>query len=163
MSFSLGSIQLNRLRRILLPVDIRDVGEDIPRWTWNSKKKFTVKSVFNHLYDMGQDRSFKHLWKAEIPLKIKIWSWLIWHNAIATKDNMLKRNWAGDPLCRFCPENEDINHLFFGCSVPFPPLPLLAAHAAELLAVCVGPEPVGLFVFGCFSFCTKTLYICSDI
>jgi hypothetical protein len=41
---------------------------------------------------------------------------LIWHNAIATKDNMLKRNGSGDSVCQFCEEQETINHLFFGCS-----------------------------------------------
>lgn len=72
-------------------MEIRDESEDIPIWIWNNKKKFTVKSVYNHLFDIHLDRSFKHLWKAKIPLKIKIWLWLIWHNAIATKDNMLKK------------------------------------------------------------------------
>jgi hypothetical protein len=61
------------------------------------------------------DRSFKHLWKSRIPLKIKIWLWLIWHNAIATKDNLLKRNWVGSASCQFCQENETISHLFFEC------------------------------------------------
>jgi hypothetical protein len=41
---------------------------------------------------------------------------LIWHNAIATKDNLLKRNWSGDSIYQFCNEQETINHLFFGCS-----------------------------------------------
>jgi hypothetical protein len=36
------------------------------------------------------DRPFKQLLKAKLPLKFKIWLWLIWHNAIATKDNMEK-------------------------------------------------------------------------
>jgi hypothetical protein len=44
---------------------------------------------------VGIDRSFKHLWKSRKPLKIKIWFWLIWHNAIATKDNMKRRKWVG--------------------------------------------------------------------
>jgi hypothetical protein len=55
------------------------------------------------------------LWKAKIPLKIKIWLWLIWHNAIATKDNMLRRGWSGNVKCQFCNENESILHLFFSC------------------------------------------------
>lgn len=42
----------------------------------------------------------------QLPLKIKFWLWLIWHNAIATTDNMIKRKWAGDPLCRFCRDNK---------------------------------------------------------
>jgi len=63
--------------------------------------------------EVGQNRSFKHLCKAKNPPKIKIWLWLIWHNFIATKDNMLKRGWQGDPKCRFCEELETIHHLFF--------------------------------------------------
>jgi hypothetical protein len=59
--------------------------------------------------------SFKHLWKSKISLKIKIWLWLIWHNAIATKDNLLKRNWNGSASCQFCHQNESISHLFFDC------------------------------------------------
>jgi hypothetical protein len=47
--------------------------------------------------------------------KIKIWLWLIWHNAFATKDNIFKRGWRGDLKCRFCDEEESIHHLFFLC------------------------------------------------
>ena len=35
----------------------------------------------------------KKIWKANIPLKIKIWMWLIDNDAILTKDNVIKRNW----------------------------------------------------------------------
>jgi hypothetical protein len=48
-------------------------------------------------------------------LKFKIWLWLIWHNSIATKDNMYKRGWRGDTKCRFCDEEDDIHRLFFLC------------------------------------------------
>jgi hypothetical protein len=46
----------------------------------------------NKLSAVGVDRSFKQLWKANIPLKIKIWLWFIWHNAITTKDNIKKES-----------------------------------------------------------------------
>jgi hypothetical protein len=84
-------------------------------WKWTKSGKFTVKSMYNHLCRNSMDRSFKHLWKSRIPLKIKIWLWLIWHNAIATKDNLLRRNWVGSASCQFCQENETISHLFFEC------------------------------------------------
>jgi hypothetical protein len=48
-------------------------------------------------------------------LKIKIWLWLIWHNAIATKDNLLKRRWIGSASCQFCHKDESISHIFFEC------------------------------------------------
>lgn len=53
---------------------------------------------------------------AKIPSKLKICLWLIWHNTIATIDNMSKRKWQGDTKCRFCEEQESIHHLFFGSS-----------------------------------------------
>jgi hypothetical protein len=46
-------------------------------------------------------------------LKIKVWLWLIWHNAIATKDIMSERGWVGNSKCQFCDQNESIHHLFF--------------------------------------------------
>jgi hypothetical protein len=51
------------------------------------------------------------LWKSELPLKLKVWLWLICHNAIATKDNMKKE--LGWKNCRFCPADETISHLFY--------------------------------------------------
>ena len=57
----------------------------------------------------------KEIWKAKIPLKIKIWMWLISKNAILTKDNLIKRNWRGDKYCAFCSQEESIQHLMFDC------------------------------------------------
>jgi hypothetical protein len=90
-------------------------GLDKPKWKWTKNRQFTVKSMYKQMCKNGIDRSFKHLWKSKISLKIKIWLWLIWHNAIATKDNLLKRNWTGDPLCQFCSTHETIPHFFFSC------------------------------------------------
>jgi hypothetical protein len=89
--------------------------QDKPVWKWTKGGKFTVKSVYNRLCNAGLDRSFKHLWKSKVPLKIKIWLWMIWHNAIATRDNLLKRNWQGSSSCQFCNGTETISHLFFTC------------------------------------------------
>jgi hypothetical protein len=71
--------------------------------------------VYKDLSKASIDRSFKHLWKAKIPLKIKVWLWLIWHNAIATKDTMAERGWIGNLFCQFCDKKETILHLFFSC------------------------------------------------
>jgi hypothetical protein len=88
---------------------------DKPVWKWSKNGHFSVKSLYEHLCINGIDRSFRHLWKAKIPLKIKVWLWLIWHNAIATKDNMVKRNWTGNTKCRLSECEEPIHHLFFSC------------------------------------------------
>lgn len=59
--------------------------EDRAQWALCKNGKFTVRSMYNLPTDKGLHRPFKHLWKAKLPSKIKIWTWLIWHNAIATK------------------------------------------------------------------------------
>jgi hypothetical protein len=41
--------------------------------------------------------------------------WLVEQRAILTKDNMLVRNWQGDPSCYFCDSLETVDHLFFEC------------------------------------------------
>jgi hypothetical protein len=64
---------------------------------------------------LSEDIFFRHLWKSKIPLKIQFWLWLIWHNAIAIKDNLLKRRWIVSACCQFFHESESISHLFFDC------------------------------------------------
>jgi hypothetical protein len=78
---------------------------------------FFVKSTYNALTGSEGGPSFKYIWKGKIPAKIKIFLWLIANNAILTKDNMLKRQWKGDPTCYFCHSPESANHLLFNCSV----------------------------------------------
>lgn len=55
------------------------------------------------------------IWRAGIPLKIKIFMWLLFKNVVLTRDNLKKRNCVGNPLCYFCNETETANHLFFDC------------------------------------------------
>jgi hypothetical protein len=46
-------------------------------------------------------------------LKIKIFLWQLFQNAILTRDNLKKRKWGGSPLCSFCQQEETMTHLFF--------------------------------------------------
>jgi hypothetical protein len=107
-------IQLVGMRILLDPISLTN-GEDIPIWDWNKNAQFSVKSIYKDLSSYVIDRSFKHLWKAKILLKIKIWLWMIWHNAIPTKDTMTERGWLGNSKCQFCDQNETIHRLFFSC------------------------------------------------
>ena len=88
---------------------------DKPRWKRGNNGIFSVKSVYDHLCSNETGANYNLIWKAKIPLKIKVWLWLIEHNAILTKDNLAKRNWTGDMQCCFCNCTESIDHLFFEC------------------------------------------------
>jgi hypothetical protein len=58
-----------------------------------------------------------YLWKTKIPLKIKIFLWLLYREKILTKDNLVKRNWNGNVMCCFYNNYETIQHLFFDCNL----------------------------------------------
>jgi hypothetical protein len=76
----------------------------------------SVKSVYEFLSREGAGGSYKRVWQAKIPEKIKIFMWLVEQKTILTKDVML-RNWQGDPGCYFCGLPENCDHLQFGCPV----------------------------------------------
>jgi hypothetical protein len=59
------------------------------------------------------DQGYKHIWQAKIPLKIKIFMWLL-QNTILTKDNLTRRNRKGSEIYAFYTEKESVEHLFFG-------------------------------------------------
>ena len=50
-----------------------------------------------------------------MPLKIKIFMWFLYRKEILTKDNLIKRRWAGCKKCVFCDADETVDHLFVSC------------------------------------------------
>jgi hypothetical protein len=126
-----AQIQLRQLRDILTTCALGEE-KDSPIWKWEKSKKFSIKTMYAHLCSTDIDIYNKRIWKAKIPLKIKVFMWLLQQNAILTKDNLVRRNWRGDKSCRFCNLDEDITHLFFDCT--------LARYVWSLVAMVVGAD-----------------------
>jgi zinc-binding in reverse transcriptase len=79
---------------------------------------FSINSCYSWLIFGGiKNNSFQITWTATIPLKIKIFLWLVKQNKILTKDNLRKRGWIGNNTCVFCNEIETVDHLFLHCSI----------------------------------------------
>lgn len=85
---------------------------DCPVWKLGKNGKFSVKSIYDSLCNQHESINNSFIWKAKVPLKIKIFMWLLENNNILTKDNLIRRNWKGDKFCAFCNEEETIDHLF---------------------------------------------------
>jgi hypothetical protein len=83
--------------------------------------RFSVKSAYNQLTKNDDGPSFRVIWKAKLPEKIA-------QRAIVTKDNMIRRNYHGDPSCYFCGDSESTGHLLFQCPI--------AKTLWEVVAVC---------------------------
>jgi hypothetical protein len=52
-------------------------GKDVAYWKWTNSKSFTVKTVYEHLTRHDSGPSYKRVWKAKVPEKIKIFKWLV--------------------------------------------------------------------------------------
>ena len=57
------------------------------------------------------------MWKIHVPPNIHIFLWLLAHNKLLVRENLIKRQHLNDLSCLFCSECENINHLFFECAV----------------------------------------------
>jgi hypothetical protein len=58
----------------------------------------------------------QEIWRAKLPMKIKVFMWYLKKRVILTMDNLAKRNWRGNRGCSFCNTLESIQHLFFNCA-----------------------------------------------
>jgi hypothetical protein len=89
---------------------------DVVLWRFTKNAKFSTKSVYEYLERDLSGADNKLIWKAKLPLKIQIFMWQVFRDAIPTRYNMKKRNWQGNPVCSFCNQVETLEHLFFSCS-----------------------------------------------
>jgi hypothetical protein len=48
-----------------------------------------------------------------------MWLWLIWDNAFATKENIVRRKWVGNTKFQFFNEEETVSSLIARTPLPF--------------------------------------------
>jgi hypothetical protein len=87
-------------------------------WKFDPNGMLNVKSMYAVINFRGIIHVHVHsTWKLKIPPNIHFFLWLMAHNKILTRDNMLKRQSVDDLTCVFCNELETCIHLFFECVV----------------------------------------------
>lgn len=83
-----------------------------------------------------------------LPLKIKIFLWLMLTNSILTKDNLLKRGWTQNDQCYFLRHKKTLNNL---CKLAKPTWQVILCcfgltrppnSNADMTRVCVNTFPV---------------------
>jgi hypothetical protein len=90
---------------------------DTFRWDLSADGSFSVHSMYKGLITNVNVAWHKDIWKAKMPLKIKIFMWYLHSGVVLTKDNLLKHNWKENAKCSFCTQNETIDYLFFHCQL----------------------------------------------
>ena len=65
-------------------------------WDLYPNHMFSGKSCYNFIYNgVIRSKFYKPIWKQELPLKFKVFVWLVMHNKILTRTNLVKH--CNDP------------------------------------------------------------------
>jgi len=96
--------------------------EDCLHWNFHPLGVVTAKSAYLFLISEsvpdGEWWWDHRIWRAQAPLKIICFFWLVMNKRILTWDQLCKRGWSGPGICALCKlESEDLVHLFIQCPV----------------------------------------------
>jgi hypothetical protein len=93
-------------------------GADIVRWNLlESSGVFSVNSMYAKLSQGAAISHFKYIWAAKLPLKTKIFTWQLALNRLPTRSFIASRFGPTLGRCALCGAVEDVNHIFFSCSL----------------------------------------------
>ena len=88
----------NRIVSCLTYLNLQDI-LDVFTWSLHSTGQFSVKTMYAALINNGV-RLSQEIWRAKMPMKIKIFMWYLKRGVILTKDNLARRNWNGKKMVR---------------------------------------------------------------
>jgi hypothetical protein len=87
-------------------------------WKLEQSGKYSTRSLYRFITFAGViDVQMREIWNAKIPLKVQVFLWMAWHDRIQTVQQLRKRNWVKAQVCKFCEQEESVNHLLFQCPI----------------------------------------------
>lgn len=87
-------------------------------WRWTNDGEYSTQSAYAIQFEGSRRKpALMRIWKAQTEPKCKFFAWLLLHQKILTANNLAKRGWPNDPICKLCQaENETPQHLGKDCS-----------------------------------------------
>jgi hypothetical protein len=106
-----------KLWELLRDVQLVENREDTIRWRWTANGEYTTKSAYRIQFEGCYSKlKLSPIWKARAEAKCRFFAWTLMHKKILTANNLAKRNWPSDPLCKLCNnEPETPTHLCKDC------------------------------------------------
>jgi len=95
---------------------------DILLWSWDTKKGLVNAKQAYEVQMLEKDTEetncyYKELGTWQVPLKIKLFFWLMLEQRILTRENLVKRGFLGPSRCVLCGKDEEtVLHLFVECN-----------------------------------------------
>lgn len=106
-----------RLRALLEGV-VLSSGRDRVYWALESSNKYYAKSLYKNLTTGGvRDMRMLAIWSCDIPLKVKIFMWMVAHDRIQSAIQLKKKKWAGPAECSASDKTETTDHILFQCHI----------------------------------------------
>ena len=92
--------------------------EDDIVWRWTAEGEYTTKSAYRIQFEgMFSKLKIMPIWKAKAEPKCKFFVWTLLHKKIITANNLMKRHWPNDPICKLCGNDpETPMHLCKDCT-----------------------------------------------
>ncbi|KAE8799374.1 retrotransposon unclassified [Hordeum vulgare] len=98
----------------VIPLPTSAVSDSIS-WSLSPSGEFSVSSAYLALCRMPVLPWLSPLWKAPLPLKIKIFVWQLLRDRLPSGTEVLKRHGPGNDICPLCHVPETGSHILFSC------------------------------------------------
>jgi hypothetical protein len=105
------------LRELVGHTKLQENMEDSIRWCWTTDGEYTAKSAYLIQFQ-GTFSKLKlmPIWKAKAEPKCGFFAWMLLHKKILTANNLIKRNWPNDLICKLCGTDPEMpTHLCKDC------------------------------------------------
>jgi hypothetical protein len=91
--------------------------EDEIKWRWTENGEYTARSAYLIQFEGTFSKiRIAPIWKANTEPKCRFFAWTLLHKKILTANNLMKRGWDNDPICKLCGiEQETPTHLCKDC------------------------------------------------
>ena len=89
---------------------------DTVSWSLSPSGEFSVSSAYQALCRLPVLQWLSPLWKASMPLKIKIFVWQLMRDRLPSGTEVLKRHGPGNGLCPLCDVPDTGSHILFSCT-----------------------------------------------
>lgn len=92
--------------------------EDSIRWCWTADGEYTTKSAYCIQFEgIFSKLRITPIWKAKVEPKCHFFAWTLLHRKILIANNLIRRNWPNDPVCKLCGiDQETPTHLCKDCT-----------------------------------------------
>jgi hypothetical protein len=111
-----GMIQWNLLLSHLHSFSTTDA-QDRVVWHLPASGRYTVQSMYHKLSQGASVSYHKDVWEAKVPLKIKIFAWLLILDRLPSMMLVTSRPGPATGACALCGSPYDSAHILFSCSM----------------------------------------------